>query len=111
VKSLLSLSVCGLFSGGKREIFTTGLGPFFSYKNLYYNASGTQIFNFSPIYLIFNLHAMLGSSAIWFIPLLTYDFHFYRKDLVSFMYWRPILCTLYGAVDFLNVLKKYIMYL
>jgi hypothetical protein len=23
-----------------------------------------------------------------------------------FMYWRPILCTLYGAVDFLNVLKK-----
>jgi hypothetical protein len=28
-----------------------------------------------------------------------------------FMYGRPILCTLYGAVDFLNVLKKYIMYL
>ncbi len=28
-----------------------------------------------------------------------------------FMYRRPILCTLYGAVDFLNVLKKYIMYL
>jgi hypothetical protein len=27
------------------------------------------------------------------------------------MYRRPILCTLYGAVDFLNVLKKYIMYL
>jgi len=23
-----------------------------------------------------------------------------------FMYRRPILCTLYGAVDFLNVLKK-----
>ncbi len=33
------------------------------------------------------------------------------KATVSFMYWRPILCTLYGAVDFLNVLKKYIMYL
>ncbi len=29
----------------------------------------------------------------------------------DFMYRRPILCTLYGAVDFLNVLKKYIMYL
>ncbi len=28
-----------------------------------------------------------------------------------FMYWRPILCILYGAVDFLNDLKKYIMYL
>jgi hypothetical protein len=27
------------------------------------------------------------------------------------MYRRPILCTLYGAVDFINVLKKYIMYL
>jgi hypothetical protein len=27
------------------------------------------------------------------------------------MYRRPILCSLYGAVDFLNVLKKYIMYL
>ncbi len=27
------------------------------------------------------------------------------------MYLRPILCTLYGAVDFLNVLKKYIIYL
>jgi hypothetical protein len=27
------------------------------------------------------------------------------------MYRRPILCTLYGAFDFLNVLKKYIMYL
>jgi hypothetical protein len=24
----------------------------------------------------------------------------------SFMYRRPILCTLYGAVDFLNALKK-----
>ncbi len=30
--------------------------------------------------------------------------------LLDFMY-RRILCTLYGAVDFLNVLKKYIMYL
>ena len=30
---------------------------------------------------------------------------------IMFMYRRPILCTLYGAVDFLNVLKKYIMYL
>ncbi len=31
-----------------------------------------------------------------------------------FMYRRPILCTLYGAVDFLNVhryIVKYIMYL
>jgi hypothetical protein len=28
-----------------------------------------------------------------------------------FMYRRPILCTIYGAVDFLNVLKKYIMYI
>jgi hypothetical protein len=28
-----------------------------------------------------------------------------------FMYRGPILCTLYGAVDFLNVLKKYIMFL
>jgi hypothetical protein len=27
------------------------------------------------------------------------------------MYRSPILCTLYGAVDFLNVLKKYFMYL
>jgi hypothetical protein len=26
--------------------------------------------------------------------------------LFAFMYRRPILCTLYGAVDFLNVLKK-----
>jgi hypothetical protein len=25
---------------------------------------------------------------------------------ICFMYRRPILCTLYGAVDFLNVLKK-----
>jgi hypothetical protein len=25
---------------------------------------------------------------------------------IVFMYRRPILCTLYGAVDFLNVLKK-----
>ncbi len=30
---------------------------------------------------------------------------------IMFMYRRPILCTLYVAVDFLNVLKKYIMYL
>jgi hypothetical protein len=30
---------------------------------------------------------------------------------IIFMYRRPILCTMYGAVDFLNVLKKYIMYL
>jgi hypothetical protein len=34
-----------------------------------------------------------------------------RGDTTFFMYRRPILCTLYGAVDFLNVLKKYIMYL
>ncbi len=33
-----------------------------------------------------------------------------KVDIVNFMYRRPILCTLYGAVDFLNVLKKYIMY-
>ncbi len=34
-----------------------------------------------------------------------------RKDpKYNFMYRRPILCTLYGAVDFLNVLKKYIMH-
>ena len=26
--------------------------------------------------------------------------------VAQFMYRRPILCTLYGAVDFLNVLKK-----
>jgi hypothetical protein len=32
-------------------------------------------------------------------------------DIIFFMYRRPILCTLYGAIDFLNVLKKYIMYL
>ncbi len=32
-------------------------------------------------------------------------------ELEDFMYRRPILCTLYGAVDFLNILKKYIMYL
>ncbi len=32
-------------------------------------------------------------------------------ETITFMYRRPILCTLYGAVDFLNVLKKYIMYL
>ncbi len=32
------------------------------------------------------------------------------KLIILFMYRRPILCTLYGAVDFLNVLKKYIMY-
>ncbi len=30
---------------------------------------------------------------------------------IEFMYRRPILCTLHGAVDFFNVLKKYIMYL
>ena len=30
---------------------------------------------------------------------------------MNFMYRRPILCTLYGAVDSFNVLKKYIMYL
>ena len=29
--------------------------------------------------------------------------------LIVIMYRRPILRTLYGAVDFLNVLKKYIM--
>ncbi len=28
------------------------------------------------------------------------------KTIAVFMYRRPILCTLYGAVDFLNVLKK-----
>ncbi len=27
-------------------------------------------------------------------------------ETLGFMYKRPILCTLYGAVDFLNVLKK-----
>jgi hypothetical protein len=27
------------------------------------------------------------------------------------MYRRPLLCALYGAVDFFNVLKKYVMYL
>ncbi len=31
--------------------------------------------------------------------------------LIVIMYRRPILCTLYSAVDFLNVPKKYIMYL
>ncbi len=30
------------------------------------------------------------------------------KNIQLFMYRRPILCTLYDAVDFLNVLKKYI---
>jgi hypothetical protein len=30
--------------------------------------------------------------------------------ILYFMYRRPILCTLYGAVDYLNVLKKYIMH-
>jgi hypothetical protein len=35
---------------------------------------------------------------------------FIQRELGNFMYRRPILCTLYGAVDFLNVLKKYIMY-
>ncbi len=25
--------------------------------------------------------------------------------ITTFMYWRPILCTLHGAVDFLKVLK------
>ncbi len=35
----------------------------------------------------------------------------YRIAIKIFMYPRPILCTLYCAVDFLNVLKKYIMYL
>jgi hypothetical protein len=41
------------------------------------------------------------------------DVHNYREvgAVVLFMYRRPILCTLYGAVDFLIVLKKYIMYL
>ncbi len=32
--------------------------------------------------------------------------HRNRDDKNNFMYRRPILCTLYGAVDFLNVLKK-----
>jgi hypothetical protein len=31
----------------------------------------------------------------------------HAHPLLLFMYRRPILCTLYGAVDFLNVLKKY----
>ncbi len=37
----------------------------------------------------------------------------FKKNIIFSMYRRPILCTLYGAVDFLNVLilKKYIMYL
>ncbi len=29
-----------------------------------------------------------------------------RTNILDFMFRRPILCTLYGAVDFLNVLKK-----
>ncbi len=33
------------------------------------------------------------------------------ERFVNFIYRRPMLCTLYGAVDFLNVLKKYILYL
>ncbi len=33
------------------------------------------------------------------------------RSVSFFMYRRPILCTFYGAVDFLNVLKKYIIYL
>jgi hypothetical protein len=32
-----------------------------------------------------------------------------RELRMYFVYRRPILCTLCGAVDFLNVLKKYIM--
>jgi hypothetical protein len=39
-----------------------------------------------------NLHSGRESMSYWLI--------------VIFMYRRPILCTLYGAVDFLNVLKK-----
>jgi hypothetical protein len=42
---------------------------------------------------------------------LNYLVTFQKKYDYTFMYRRPILCTLYGAVDFLNVLKKYIMYL
>ncbi len=31
---------------------------------------------------------------------------YFKQKPEVFMYRRPILCTLYGAVDFLNVLKK-----
>jgi hypothetical protein len=45
-------------------------------------------------------------------PVLTVRSNLLRTDkILRFMYRRPILFTLYGAVDFLNVLKKYIMYL
>jgi hypothetical protein len=45
------------------------------------------------------------------LPLGPLDSGWVTCKVSGFMYRRPILCTLYGAVDFLNVLKKYIMYL
>jgi hypothetical protein len=62
--------------------------------------------NFLPIGLIDTKNRRRGvrkpsSQHFWHIP--------NRPLNITFMYRRPILCTLYGAVDFLNVLKKYIV--
>jgi hypothetical protein len=51
----------------------------------------------------FCFHRLLRPNTVARWIYFCYIFHF--------MYRRPILRTLYGAVDFLNVLKKYIMYL
>jgi hypothetical protein len=50
-----------------------------------------------------NLHSTISKKYSY-----VYVLHDHK---IFFMYRRPILCTLNGAVDFLNVLKKYIMYL
>ncbi len=50
---------------------------------------------------------MVGKKYCYVMYYITYQYF----SPINFMYCRPILCTLYGAVDFLYVLKKYIMYL
>jgi hypothetical protein len=50
------------------------------------------------------IHGVLSTLAfIHKIPLAPRNYSLCTGD--------PYVCTLYGAVDFLNVLKKYIMYL
>jgi hypothetical protein len=51
----------------------------------------------------------MGRKKPYFLTViyLCWIYNFYAHwYLINFMYRRRILCTLYGAVDFLNVLKK-----
>jgi hypothetical protein len=50
------------------------------------------MYKYVPYYIIYHI------SGQW-------TFEHLSCQLTSFMYRRPILCTLYGAVDFLKVLK------